>query len=62
MDVRPLLGLCLIALAVLHFSQRERQPEERSFFLGAWTRTSTTARTVWAFTELAVGGAFLLWR
>jgi hypothetical protein len=50
-----------MALAVLHFTQRERQPDERSFFLGAWTRTSTMTRTVWAFTELAVGGAFLLW-
>ena len=51
-----------MALAVLHFSQRERDPAARSIFLGTWGRTSTMTRTVWAFTELAVGGAFLLWR
>lgn len=62
MRVAPWIGLCLVVLAVVHFLNRERDPGERSIFLGSLgTATSVAARTRWAFFELALGGALLLW-
>ena len=62
MRVAPFLGLCLIVLAAVHFINRERDPRARSIFLGSAGSSSTVGtRTVWAFTELAVGGALLVW-
>ena len=53
------LGIMFLILGSLHMAFRDRQPQSRSFYVGA-IGFSSTARTVFAVTELLLGATLLV--
>jgi len=53
------VGLALVLLGLVHFVDRDHDPDQRSYFTGG-IRLGYRVRVLFALTEMAFGGVLLL--
>jgi hypothetical protein len=59
--VQTAVGLICVLLGLLHFLDRDRPQEHRSFYFGSIVARSPRTRAVLAVIEIAVGFVLLFW-